>query len=271
MNEVTCPQVNPGWQGHFHCPSRRWPTWPILMMRKATGKVDTWKGLHHSGGQEQGAAVWHQGGKGWPGWKRPGKKEKRKLSLYTPSRPGRKSTQLGLETEVARGSQGSLSVLEGSAASVAWPQFTDTRVRSISEVPFVLLLAGRPWERDCACYSVMSDSHDPMDYSPSGSSVHGILQTRILAWTAVPFSPSWPRDWTWVSCISGQIFFFFFYHWATGEAPWKGPGRVKTRNQDQNCGEEGDSRVRNDISFSWPCLKQNAVREGWKGTWKTNL
>ena len=29
---------------------------------------------------------------------------------------------------------------------------------------------------------------DPMDCSPPGSSVHGILQTRILEWVAIPFS-----------------------------------------------------------------------------------
>ena len=29
---------------------------------------------------------------------------------------------------------------------------------------------------------------DPMDYSRPGSSVHGILQERILEWMAVPFS-----------------------------------------------------------------------------------
>ena len=29
---------------------------------------------------------------------------------------------------------------------------------------------------------------DPMDYSPLGSSVHGILQARILGWVAIPFS-----------------------------------------------------------------------------------
>ena len=29
---------------------------------------------------------------------------------------------------------------------------------------------------------------NPMDCSPSGSSVHGILQTRILEWVAVPSS-----------------------------------------------------------------------------------
>ena len=28
---------------------------------------------------------------------------------------------------------------------------------------------------------------DPMDYSPSGSSVHGILQARILEWVTIPF------------------------------------------------------------------------------------
>ena len=37
---------------------------------------------------------------------------------------------------------------------------------------------------------------DPMDYSPPGSSVHGILQARILVWVAMPFSrgSSQPRD-----------------------------------------------------------------------------
>ena len=29
---------------------------------------------------------------------------------------------------------------------------------------------------------------DPMDHSPSGSSVHGILQARILEWVAMPSS-----------------------------------------------------------------------------------
>ena len=27
---------------------------------------------------------------------------------------------------------------------------------------------------------------DPMDYSPPGSSVHGILQARILEWVVIP-------------------------------------------------------------------------------------
>ena len=39
---------------------------------------------------------------------------------------------------------------------------------------------------------------DPMDFSPPGSSVHGILQATILEWVAIPSSRGffWPRDWT---------------------------------------------------------------------------
>ena len=41
----------------------------------------------------------------------------------------------------------------------------------------------------------------PMDCSLPGSSVHGILQAKILEWVAVPFSKesSQPRDQTQVS------------------------------------------------------------------------
>ena len=49
---------------------------------------------------------------------------------------------------------------------------------------------------------------DPMDRSPPGFSVHGILQARILEWVAVSFSrgSSRPRDRTWVSCIIERLF-----------------------------------------------------------------
>ena len=61
---------------------------------------------------------------------------------------------------------------------------------------------------------------DSMDYSPLGSSVHGILQARILEWVDSPFSrgSSQPRDWTWVSCIAGR----FFTIWATKGSPDQG-------------------------------------------------
>ena len=45
---------------------------------------------------------------------------------------------------------------------------------------------------------------DPIDCSPSGSSVHGILQPRMLEWVAMPSSggSSSPGDWTYVSYVS---------------------------------------------------------------------
>ena len=45
-------------------------------------------------------------------------------------------------------------------------------------------------------HSVVSDSCDPMDCSPPDSSVHGILQARILEWVAISFSrvSSRPRN-----------------------------------------------------------------------------
>ena len=57
---------------------------------------------------------------------------------------------------------------------------------------------------------------DPMDCNLPGSSVHEILQARILEWVTIPFSrrSSQPRDQTWVSCIADR----FFTIWATREA-----------------------------------------------------
>ena len=58
---------------------------------------------------------------------------------------------------------------------------------------------------------------DPMDCSPPGSSVHGILQARILEWVAMPSSRGscQPRGRTQVSNIADG----FFTGWATREYP----------------------------------------------------
>ena len=67
---------------------------------------------------------------------------------------------------------------------------------SFSEVPYVLSRFSHVW----LC--------DPMDCSLPGSSVHWIIQARILKWVALPFSrgSSPPRVWTWVSYIAGRFF-----------------------------------------------------------------
>ena len=56
-----------------------------------------------------------------------------------------------------------------------------------------------------------------MHCSLPGSSVHGILQARLLEWVAIPFprESSWPKDWTRVSGIACR----FFSVWATKPKP----------------------------------------------------
>ena len=63
---------------------------------------------------------------------------------------------------------------------------------------------------------VTFDSCDRMDCSLPGSSVHGILQARILQWVAISFprGSSQSRKWIQVFCIAGR----FFTDWATREA-----------------------------------------------------
>ena len=75
------------------------------------------------------------------------------------------------------------------------------------------------WTTSVGEYQLCLTLWDPMDYSPPASSVHGILQARILGWVVISSSRvfSWPRERIHVSCVScigRQI----LYHWATGEA-----------------------------------------------------
>ena len=64
---------------------------------------------------------------------------------------------------------------------------------------------------------------DPVDYSPPGSSVHGILQARILEWVAISSSrgSSQPRIRTHLSRVSGIGRWVF-----TTEPPRESPGGV---------------------------------------------
>ena len=61
---------------------------------------------------------------------------------------------------------------------------------------------------------------DPMNCSLPGSSVHGILQARIVEWVAMPFSRgfSWPRD---------QTSLLHLLHWQAGSllVPLMPPGK----------------------------------------------
>ena len=94
--------------------------------------------------------------------------------------------------------------------------------RSILKIFFSKIWISGVWmkcRRDVHASSVVPTLYDLRDYSPSVSSVHKILQSRILEWAAISSSKgsSWPRDWTHnsgISCIADR----FFNTWAIGEA-----------------------------------------------------
>ena len=89
-------------------------------------------------------------------------------------------------------------------------------------------------------------------WTPPGSSVHGILQGRILERVATLFSrgSSQPRDQTWVFCISGR----FFTIWATRETTNRGTQGKEYLKGNIECSENLEfSRLKNEtqISTSW--------------------
>ena len=63
---------------------------------------------------------------------------------------------------------------------------------------------------------------DPMNCTPPGSSVHGILQERILEWVPMPSSRGscWPRDQT---CFS----YTFCKNWHAGSLHLPPPGNTE--------------------------------------------
>ena len=99
-----------------------------------------------------------------------------------------------------------------------------------------------------------------MDCSPPSSSVHGILQARILEWVAMPSSrgSSQPRDPTRVSRIAGG----FFTTWATREAQGRGSLRAKCP---QFCFKETKMSSYDSSAFLspfWKCMSYTALGKG---------
>ena len=137
---------------------------------------------------------------------------------------------------------------------------------------------------------------DPVYYSPPFSSVHGILQARLLEWVAVPFSrgSSQPRDWPRVSSNAGIYIFFFFTIWAIIEAPiklikvsiWSDkdcvPGGSDGKESVWNVGDLGSipglgksPRERNGYPLQYSCLENSmdCIVQGVakSQTWLSNL
>ena len=97
----------------------------------------------------------------------------------------------------------SLSLLQG----ISQPR-DRTQVSHIASGFFTRWATGKPKNTGMLSHSVVSDSCDPMDHSLWGSSVHGILQARILEWLVISSSrgSSRPRNWTWVFYIARRFF-----------------------------------------------------------------
>ena len=99
-----------------------------------------------------------------------------------------------------------------------------------------------------------------MDWSPPGSSVHGIFQARILEWVAISSCRRsfQPRDRTHISCVS-CIAGRFFTSWAPGETTtstftcsltWKLSEALHLRSRDVHEPETLLLQLASSLSFS---------------------
>ena len=107
-----------------------------------------------------------------------------------------------------------------------------------------------------------------MDYSPPGSSVHGIFQAKILAWVTIFVSRgfSQPRDRTHVSYIGRWI----LYHWATCKGQWMHDIFPKT----WNCGKEWQffvAIVWKSMRSSHKCELECELESGENKAWNSLL
>ena len=116
---------------------------------------------------------------------------------------------LGKFWEMVRDREAWQAAVHGVAKSQT--QLRDWKTKTKLE-DSLICFAGKKSEVTQSCPTVC----DTMDCSLPGSSIHGILQARILEWVAMSFSrgSSWTRDQTQVSCNAGRHFTL----WATREA-----------------------------------------------------
>ena len=100
------------------------------------------------------------------------------------------------------------------------------------EIPITSDMQIIKWKSESEVAQSCSTLCDPVDCSLPGSSVHGILQARILEWVAISFSreSSRPRDRTRVSHIAGRQFNL----WAIREAHADNTTLIKENEEEIN-------------------------------------
>ena len=136
-------------------------------------------------------------------------------SIQSCSAPDSSNT---LQPAVRSGQQLPLETPSGGFAAEClwWDTFLWAALLSTPKGGFLANSKGRVSSKFLWCVCILSHFSSPtlwapMDCSPPGSSVHGILQIRILEWVAMPFSraSSPPRDQTHISCSSCIAGWFF--------------------------------------------------------------
>ena len=141
-------------------------------------------------------------------------------------------------------------MLQNSNLKDHWSQITITNIIIVKTVEILWW-----W----FSHSVVSNSSDPMDCSLPESSVHGILQARILEWAAISFlrGSSWPRNQTSVSCIAGRL----FTDWAMREALWE-LSKYDTEKQASAVGKRVPiDSLNSGLPENFICKNRNAVSE----------
>ena len=97
----------------------------------------------------------------------------------------------------------------------------------------------------------------PMDCSPPGSSVHGILQARRLEWVAISFSKgsSRPRDWTRASHTTDWFFTVWTKMVMFKKTKKQNKTKITSAGEDAEKKESLHTRGRN-VNYCNPCGKQ---------------
>ena len=116
---------------------------------------------------------------------------------------------------------------------------------------------------------------DPRDCSPSGSSVHGMLQARILELVAISFSraSSQPRDLMCVSCIGKRILLPLSHR----RSPYSKQWSYKTRKEDCPTHIRADLKEKSSaiilsLGDLGTCLLQHlTLYTLWNSTWKPEV
>ena len=81
-----------------------------------------------------------------------------------------------------------------------WACFFNCKVEIVKALPKHTLAAAAAAKQLQSCPTL----HNPIDGSPLGSAIPGILQARTLEWVAISFSNAW--KWKWSRSVSVQLF-----------------------------------------------------------------